>query len=92
MISPRKGLNHSEERVSRKMEREIDVSQRATSQSAAEGRFEHANDGVLLGDDLGLPYQGDGHNAHGENAERENQAHLGFRGGDMEDATHPGHR
>lgn len=39
--------------------------------SAAESRFEHLNDGVLLRDDLSLPNQRDSHEAHGEDAERE---------------------
>jgi|SRR5208282_2696555 len=73
------------------MAREMDASQRTANGSAAVTRLEHVNDRVLPGDDLGLVHQSDGHDAHGENAERENQAHLGFRSRDMKDAAHPRH-
>jgi len=68
-----------------------DVRSRTTARSAPETRFEHADDGVLLGDNLGLPDEGDGHDAHGENAESEDKTHLGFRRADIKNATHPGH-
>jgi hypothetical protein len=46
--------------------------------SASELRLEHIDYRMLLGDDLGLPNQRDGHQAHGEDAQSENQSHLCF--------------
>ena len=84
----------SEANVRRKKEEAgVRVSKEETAEGlAAELRLQHVNDGVLLGDDLSLPGQSDGHEAHGKNAERERQAHLCFRSGYTEYATHPGHK
>jgi hypothetical protein len=49
-----------------------------TGGSAAELRVEHVDYGVLPGDDLSLPDQRDGHQAHREDAQGENQSHLSF--------------
>lgn len=46
--------------------------------SAAQSGFHHMDDGVLLGDHLGLPNQGDDQKAHGEDTESQRQAHLRF--------------
>jgi len=46
--------------------------------SAAEFRLEQVDDGVLLGDHLGLPDEGDSHQAHGKDTEGKRQAHLCF--------------
>src|ERR1700730_8729073 len=84
----------SEANVRRKKEEAgVRVSKEETAEGlAAELRLQHVNDGVLLGDDLSLPGQSDGHEAHGKNAERERQAHLCFRSGYTEYTTHPGHK
>ena len=60
-------------------------------ESAAKTGFEHANYRVLLGDDLGLPNQDDGHDAHGKNAKRENNAGLRFCGRNAKYAANPIH-
>jgi len=46
---------------------------------------------ILSGNDLCLPDDGDGHSAESENAERENETHIGFRGGNTEISNEPSH-
>jgi hypothetical protein len=58
---------------------------------AAEAGFEHANNGILAGDNLRLPDEHDRHDAHGENTDRENHAGLRFRSGQFQQPTKPFH-
>ena len=46
---------------------------------------------ALIGDNLRLPDQTDGHNAHGHDADRKDQAHLRFGRLAMESSSDPGH-
>jgi hypothetical protein len=45
----------------------------------------------LIGDDLRLPNQGNGHEAHGNHTKDENEADVGLVNGKVEDAAKPSH-
>ena len=53
--------------------------------------FEPLNSFALVGDNLRLPYQGNGHTAHGNNAKDENEADVGLVSRKAEDAPKPSH-
>jgi hypothetical protein len=53
--------------------------------------FEPANDFALIVNDLRLPYQGNGHEAHGNNAKDESEANDGLIGRKAENAAQPSH-
>jgi hypothetical protein len=56
-----------------------------------ESGLEKMDDSVLLGYDLSLPHKNNRHNAHGKDAESENNAGLCFRSRNVEDPTNPFH-
>ena len=68
-----RGIIEGEEKEKR---REVPRNAQRGSVSASEPGLKHADDGLLIGDDLGLPNQNDGHDAHGEDAEAQNDASL----------------
>src|SRR5712692_2624250 len=65
---------------------------RAEPKLAAElEAFEEADGFVLAGDDLGLPDEADGHDAHGDGAKSEDKTHLRFGSGKTKEANQPSH-
>jgi len=58
---------------------------------APETRFEHADNRFLVGDDLRLPHQDDGHDAHSEDAEAEDDAGLRLCSGHVQHTANPFH-
>lgn len=67
------------------------VTRNATNVLAPKARFEHADDRLLIGNDLRLPDQDDGHYTHGEDAEAEGDASLCLRSRNVEYAANPFH-
>jgi len=61
------------------------------SVSTSESRFQHADHGVLLRDDLGLPHKNDGHDAHRKDTKGQDNPGLRFRCRDMKSAANPIH-
>src|SRR5260370_33071677 len=53
--------------------------------------FEPANDFALIVNDLRLPYQGNGHKAHGNNAKDESEAEDGLVSRKAENPAQPRH-
>ena len=53
--------------------------------------FEPLDGLALVGDNLSLPDQRDGHAAHGDDTKEENKADAGFLGGKVEHALKPSH-
>ena len=53
--------------------------------------FEPLDGFALVGDDLRLPDQRDGHAAHGDDTKDQNKADAGFLGGKVEHALEPSH-
>src|SRR6202158_3796946 len=53
--------------------------------------FEPLDGFALVGDDLRLPYQSYGHEAHGDNAKDENEANVGLVSRKAENAAKPNH-
>ena len=53
--------------------------------------FEPLDGFALVGDDLRLPYQSNGHEAHGDNAKDENEANVGLVNRKAENAAKPKH-
>jgi len=53
--------------------------------------FEPLDGFALVGDDLRLPYQSNGHEAHGDNAKDENEANVGLVSRKAENAAKPKH-
>jgi hypothetical protein len=53
--------------------------------------LEPVNRFALIGDDLRLPDEGDGHDAHGKDAKDQNEADMGFLNGKPESAAKPHH-
>jgi hypothetical protein len=77
-----------EERRRKKIEGREAVAERV---SATQSGFKHANNGILLGNYLSLPYENDGHDAHGKDAESENNARLRLSCGNVKHAANPFH-
>jgi len=53
--------------------------------------FEPLNGFALVGNDLRLPYQGNGHAAHADNTKDEDEADAGLLSGKAENALKPSH-
>ena|ERR1700674_826617 len=53
--------------------------------------FEPLDGFALVGNDLGLPDQSDGHETHGNNAKHENETDLGLMSGDAANSAKPSH-
>jgi hypothetical protein len=53
--------------------------------------FEPLNGFALVGDDLSLPNERNGHEAHADDAEYKNESNRGLLGGKVKDAAKPGH-
>jgi hypothetical protein len=58
-----------ESQVKEKRSRSSGIEKGKARNSAAQFGFHHVDDGVLLGDHLGLPNQGDNQKAHGEDTD-----------------------
>jgi len=90
-----KKLSRAMRRSSENIVREISNGEKASEQareSAAElQRFEPSNGVALIRDDLGLPNQTEGHQAHEEHADSEGEVCVSFSRRQTKGANEPGH-
>ena len=70
---------------------EGDMSRRVRPLAAEFELFEPLNGFALVGDDLRLPDESHGHEAHGDDAQYKNKSDVGFGSGKAKNATKPGH-
>jgi hypothetical protein len=70
---------------------EGDIGRRVSRLAAEFELFEPLNGFALVGDNLRLPDQSNRHEAHGDDAQDENESDVGFGSGKPKNATKPGH-